>query len=138
MTSDPHDTVRRWLEAANRFDLGYIAANATADIRSTMHSFGIDTQGKEAFLESTKAVWQALPDRRFHIQSMISTGTTVIAEVSCTATSPGGRDYLPPTGQPMTLDLCMIFSIRDRLISKERVYFDPGAPTTGPSAPPQP
>jgi predicted ester cyclase len=121
--STPKEILKDWLEATNRFDLDFVASKVSPDITSTLKSSGIDTHGKEAFLEATRTVWQTYPDRQLIVKRMFGEGDLVAVEAEFVATSQGGAD-LPPAGTPIHMDLCTIFTVRDGLVVEERNFID--------------
>jgi len=121
--STPKEILRDWLEAANRFDLDYVASKVSPDITATMKSFGVNAHGKEEFLKTTRTVWQTYPGRQLIIKRMIGEGDLVAVEAEFVATSQGGAD-LPPAGTPIHMDLCTIFTVRDGVIVEERNFLD--------------
>jgi len=68
----------------------------------------------------------AFPDVRFSYQDFHSgkADTVSVVEVVCRGTHLGPLGDIPPTGRTVVSHACHVIEVRDRLIYRERDYFD--------------
>lgn len=99
---------------------------------------GVKLHGVSAIRDLFSDTWQAIPDVRVEVKSVISQGESVAWEWTMTATHTGDFPNLPATGRPFSIDGVSIIRLVGGKIFSQRDYYDQasflrqvGGPPTG-------
>lgn len=122
------DVVGRKIEAFNAHDAEGLAATYSADC--TEDAPGMTLRGIEEVVRYFSVFWEAFPDLRFALETVVEEGTSVAIFGRCTGThqatlrAPGGD--VAATGRELDLPISTFYEVRDGKILSARLTFDQG------------
>lgn len=85
---------------------------------------GVKLHSVSAIRDLFNDTWQAIPDVRTEVKSVISQGESVAWEWTMTATHTGDFPLLPATGRPFSIDGVSVIRIVVGKILSQRDYYD--------------
>lgn len=116
MTTDPAQTVRRYLAAFADRDPDAIAAHVSPGLVNAHASeLGEGCEGRDEYLSRLPGFLDAFADLRYDIEQMIVQGTAVAVAYRMTATS---------AGHPIDMRGALVLDVVDGLIARRTDYWD--------------
>lgn len=115
-----HDTFKNKDEAGLR-------AAAAPDVEFSMP--GMAVTGIDAYIEMARVWWTAFPDMSMSVRSVTVDGDTAVEEGVFSGThtgpmpSPDGS-MIPATGRRVELAYADFFTVRDDVVTSDRLYMD--------------
>jgi len=126
---DIESVIREGFDAMSKHDLDSSVAHYAPDALH-LHPFPQPSRGKEAIRKENKEFFEAFPDLRVQISSIISSGDQAAVEFDMKGTNTGplvtpDGNSLPATNRPMEIHGSAFFRANSEgLISEEHFYFD--------------
>lgn len=129
-----HELSAMWnSKDVDRIDTLFASDAVHEDITS-----GVKLHGVSAIRDLFSDTWQAIPDVRVEVKSIISQVESVAWEWTMTATHTGDFPNLPATGRPFSINGVSIIRLVGGKILSQRDYYDQasflrqvGGPPTG-------
>ncbi|ETK32896.1 ester cyclase [Microbispora sp. ATCC PTA-5024] len=121
------DVVDRLIETVNAHDLNACVRCYSPD--ATMVGPEMQAEGRDQIECYHAHVWTGLPDLLITVWDRIVTGDRVALEGMFNGTHTGsflvaGGRILEPSGRPVSVSLCWVFTVENGLITAHRLYFD--------------
>ncbi len=85
---------------------------------------GVKLHGVSAIRDLFSGTWQAIPDVRVEVKSVISQGESVAWEWTMTATHTGDFPNLPATGRAFSIEGVSVLRISGGRVLSQRDYYD--------------
>lgn len=121
---DSKALVRRYYEELwNAWDLS-LADELLAPDLSFRGSLGVETRGRDAFLEYVSMVRQAFPDFENKIEEVVAEGDKVVARLTYSGTQRGPLMGFPPTSRRVRYAGVAIFRVVEGMIAEAWVLGD--------------
>ena len=134
MPQNPRDTVQSWFDAWNRHDLDraleYLADDVTLE---QPEGDGQPLDGRDAVRRLVQDLYDAFPDCRLDIQTIIAEGETVAAEYIFRGTQTGEYRGVQAQRQGVENPIVDMMQVRDGQISAIRRYDRRAAKVGAPS-----
>ena len=115
-----HELSAMW----NSKDVDRIETLFTSDAVHEDITSGVKLHGVSAIRDLFSDTWQAIPDVRTEVKSVISQDESVAWEWTLTATHTGDFPDLPATGRPFPIDGVSVIRIVAGKILSQRDYYD--------------
>jgi steroid delta-isomerase-like uncharacterized protein len=124
MASNNVETLRAAHESWNRRDFEGVVRNSVEGLVYTDNARTLTLNGRDKFLEWTKAWARAFSDARITNPEYIDAGDIVVARFIAEGINDGPFGSLKPTGQRMVLPFCEIcrFDKEGRIVSGDCYY----------------
>jgi len=110
----------------NKDEAGLRAATAR-DVEFSMP--GMAVTGADAYIEMARVWWDAFPDLSMSVRSVCVDGDIAVEEGVFSGThtgpmpSPDGQ-LIPPTGRRVEIAYADVFTVRDDVVTGDRLYMD--------------
>ncbi|MEX2571197.1 MAG: ester cyclase family protein [Gemmatimonadota bacterium] len=128
MSFDGTANARAMYEALDAREFERASARVADDVLVLNIATGDVYRGRTGFLEFARGWATALPDVRFQLLKIGSTGDRVVAEYEMEGTHTGPlvtpRGHIPQTGMEVHLRFCDVHEVRDGRVTHIRSYFD--------------
>jgi steroid delta-isomerase-like uncharacterized protein len=117
--------VREHVAGENRHDLAAIMATVSPTAEYDEVPWGERSSGRDAVQAYYTQLLESVPDLQIDVQRWHHAGETIVIEVVIRGTHLGAWRGLPPTGRPVEIPLCGIFTFDgDDRIAGEKIYYD--------------
>ncbi|MFI1162267.1 ester cyclase [Streptomyces sp. NPDC020801] len=128
--ADNEQFVRHLFEAWNNRDYDAIAGAVAPDCTLVEEGSGRTLKGPQGFTKLAKALFDAMPDGKFHLDHLTAQGDTVVIEYTGNGTQTGDlilhAGTVPATGREVTVHACDIYEVHDGKVTEARAYLDTG------------
>ncbi|HEV8536599.1 MAG TPA: ester cyclase [Candidatus Limnocylindria bacterium] len=119
---ESESVLRAALDVANRHDLDRFFTYVADDVKFVNPVTGpTDKTGMRGFHD---AFFTAFPDIHYRIDRLITSGDSVIVEITVTGTNTGAFMGMPPTKKPVEITLAFAVDTKNGKISEWHSYFD--------------
>jgi steroid delta-isomerase-like uncharacterized protein len=117
------DLAREYLDAVNNRNWDRVLEVLHPDYTYTGGT-GETRHGPEAAIEVSQTFIAAMSDAKINIERVHVAGDTAIVEFIGTGTHDGGFQSIAPTGNKVTMPICVVLQVREGRIIAEREYMD--------------
>lgn len=126
MELDPgyREVLRRHLEAETAFDMPGTLATLTEDCLFEDVPTGETYRGRDAIARYYREWWDAFAITPVDIRSQITSPASLVVETRFRGVHRGAFRGMPATNRPLDLPVAIFITLRDRLMSGERFYYD--------------
>ena len=110
-------------DAYRSFDPAALAANYTEDCIVDSPIGGL-VEGRAGVEEIARITFAAFPDFRPEVDEVLTIGDRLVVTLTIHGTDTGGLFGFPPTGRRIRVPSVFLFTLRGRLIARERRTYD--------------
>ena len=100
-TQTARDRFEETLDALNNRDFDRFAATHADDV--VLHDHDETHRGVEAAIDQERRLFEAFPDMRYDLESVVAEGDQVSARWTVTGTHEGTFQGIPPTGEEVAI-----------------------------------
>lgn len=121
-TQTAKDRIEDTLDALNARDFDRFAATHTDDV--VLHDHDEIHRGVEAAIEQERRLFEAFPDMRYELESVVAEGDQVSAHWTVTGTHEGAFQSLPPTGEEVEIQAMGIMTSKAEGFTEVWLVYD--------------
>lgn len=115
-TQDATDLFREVVDALNDREFDRFAAAHAADV--VLHDHDETVHGIDAVISHEQAIYEAFPDMRYEIESVVAQGDRVVGRWTVTGTHEGEFEGIAPTGEAVAILALGELTIEDGQITE--------------------
>jgi steroid delta-isomerase-like uncharacterized protein len=127
-TNNPVQVADAFIAAFNAADWPHFKAALAPNVIYEEPTTQRRTQNADAYVQLVQGWKQAFPDAKGTIRNVVSSGNTVVQEISWTGTqtgpllTPGGT--LPPSGKPIAVQAVVWYTFQGEIIQEVHHHLD--------------